>query len=360
MKKNIISNGANISIKVKTKRNFYFSYIKGWAIISIMLIHLLDWSGLILSKNSLYFKELLYPSVLFFIATAGGLVCLAYGKYDLLTASKKLFRRGGELIAVYFLYNIIKLYVYDISAEPFYRQFTATGKMDLTDILMLHSFTAPISIILTIGFFLIISPLFLYLAKTKYSRATIAFLTAVILYFGFFTIMPENLLTDFLYAKNNIMFPPMLWLAPFLICFYLSMLGFEKHKGKLLLAFFSLAMILGILQFNNFSSVNLTGQMYPLKLFYIFSSFAFMYGLIYLFYFLEKLNRPAINFLLALVRLLGDSTLAIYIYHWIVIDLTLWIFYPREDLILFTVPLFLLIYLGLRKRRLLEYVKNYK
>jgi len=347
-------------IKPKTKRNFYFSYIKGWAIISIMLIHLLDWSGLVLSRSGLYFKELLYPSVLFFIATAGGVVYLAYNKYDLLTAAKKSVRRGGELIAVYFLYNIVKLYVFNFSQEPFYYKFISLGRMNLGGILSLHSFTAPISIILTIGIFLVISPLFLYLAKIKYPKLIIAAFTVLVVYFGYFFIMPENFITDFLYAKNNIMFPLILWLAPFLICFYLSMIGFEKHKGKLLLIFSALAMIAGVLRFNNFSSINFSGQMYPLKLFYVFASFAFIYFLIYVFYFLERAKRPAVNYFLALIRLLGDNTLAIYIYHWIVIDITLWIFYPRANLILPAVPLFLLIYVIIKRQKLLDYFKSYE
>ncbi|MDD4271664.1 MAG: hypothetical protein PHF50_02575 [Patescibacteria group bacterium] len=346
--------------KIKTKRNYYFSYIKGWAIISIMLIHLLDWSGLILSGSALYFKEFLYPSVLFFIATSGGVVFWAYSKYDLLTAAKKLFKRGGELIGVYFLYNIIKLYIYNFSVEPYYWQFTAAGKMNLIDILSLRSFTVPISIILTIGAFLIISPLFLYLSRTKYAKSSIAALIAAVIYFGYFFPMPTGPAADLLFARNNIMFPLILWLTPFLICFYLSMLGFEKHKGKLLLVFSSLAMISGVLQFNNFSSVNFSGQMYPIKLFYVFSSFAFMYLLIYVFYFLERTGNRAINSILALVRLLGDSTLAIYIYHWIVIDTTLWILYPRVNLILAAVPLFLLAYVILKRQKLFEYVKSYE
>jgi len=350
----------NKMVEPKAKRNYYFSYIKGWAIISIMLIHLLDWSGIILSKNGLYFKEWLYPSVLFFIATAGGLIYIAYSKYGMLKASKKLLRRGGELIAIYFLYNIIKLYIYNFSAEPFYNQFIFSGKMDLADILSLHSFTAPISIILTIGIFLIISPLFLYLSKTKYPKSAVLALAAGVLYFGYFFPMPENSMTDFLYAKNNIMFPLILWLAPFSICFYLGMIGFEKHRGKLLLIFSSLALISGTLQFNDFNSVSFSKEMYPLKLFYVFSSFAFMFFLVYIFYFLEKIRRPAVNYFLSFVRLLGDSTLAIYIYHWLVIDATLWVFYPRVNLILLTVPLFLLIYVILKRRKLFEYFKSYE
>lgn len=347
------------SIKSKTKRNYYISYIKGWAIISIMLIHLIDWSNLALSGGVLYFKEFLYPSVLFFIATAGGVIYLAYAKYDLWTASKKLLRRGGELIAIYFLYNIIKLYIFDFSQEPFYYKFIFSGKMNLADILSLNSFTAPISIILTIGVFLMVSPLFLYLAKIKYSKSAIGALTAVIIYFGYFFPLPVNQLTNFLYAKNNITFPLILWLAPFLICFYLSMIGLEKYKGRLLLFFSASAIVSGVLQFNDFNSVSFSGQMYPLKLFYVFSSFAFMYFLIYVFYFLEKIGRPAINYFLALLRLLGDSTLAIYIYHWIAVDITLWIFYPRVNLIWLSVPIFLLIYVISKKRKLLEYFKSY-
>ena len=150
-----------------------------------------------------------------------------------------------------------------------------------------------------------------------------------------------------------------LTVAPFLICFYLSLIGFEKHKGRLLFLFTGLAMIAGIMQFNNFASVNFTSQMYPLKLFYLFASFAFMYLLIYAFYFLEQLGRPAVNAILALIRLLGDFTLPIYIYHWIVIDATLWIFYPRADLILLAVPLFLLLYVIFKRQKLTEYFKSY-
>lgn len=149
-------------IKLKTKRNYYISYIKGWAIISIMLIHLIDWSNLVLSESGLYFKEFLYPSVLFFIATAGGVIYLAYFKYDLWTASKKLFRRGGELIGIYFLYNIVKLYIFDFSREPFYHKFIFSGEMNLTDILSLNSFAAPISIILTIGIFNYLAAVFVF------------------------------------------------------------------------------------------------------------------------------------------------------------------------------------------------------
>jgi len=344
----------------KTKRNLYISYLKGFAIISIILIHLIDWSNRFLSAGELYFKELLYPAVLFFIATSGSVVYLAYAKYDLRTAAKKLFRRGGELIAVYFLYNIIKLYIYNFSHEPFYEQFAAAGQLDLAGVLSLKVFTSPITIILTIGALLIIAPLFLYLAKNKFGKSVVGLLIIFLIYLNYFLPLPANVLTDFLYSKNNVTFPFMLWLLPFLIGFYLSMLGLEKHKGKFLLIFMALTIICAWPIFNAGQPLKITGYMYPLKLYYLFFSFAFMYFLIYIFYFLEQVSGRAANYFLASIRLLGDSTLAIYVYHWIVIDATLWIFYPRIELIWLTVPLFLACYIILKSGKFMEYLKYYE
>ncbi len=348
-----------MAFNTKTKRNFFVSYLKGWAIISIILIHLIDWSNRNLSASELWLKELLYPSVLFFIATAGSVVYLAYAKYDLWTSSKKLWRRGGELVGVYFLYNILKLYLYDFSAEPFYAGFVASGKLTLYNILSLQAFTAPISIILTIGVFLIITPLFLFLAKRKLAKLTIGLMLAVLVYVNYFLPLPANVLTDWLYAKNNIMFPLALWLVPYLLGFYLAIFGLEKHKGRLLVIFTALTASCAWPLFNFHESFKITYHMYPLKLYYLLASFAFMYLLFYLFSFLEKAGNRAANFLLALLRLLGDSTLAIYIYHWAVIDLTLWAFYPRLDFIWLTVPLFLICYIILKYGQLREYYKSY-
>lgn len=345
--------------KAKIKRNYYVSYLKGWAIISIILIHLIDWSNQILTKNQLYFKELLYPGVLFFIAVAGSTIYIAYAKYDLLTAVKKSFRRGGELIAIYFLYNITKLFIYNFSVEPFYSQFIAAGKLNLINILALKSFTAPISIILTIGVFLIISPFFLWLAKMKNGKTIIGCLLAAVIAINYFLPLPAGALTDFLYAKNNITFPLALWLVPFLVGFYLGMWDLEKYKGKLFLIFSGLTIVSGLAYFKGWDEINLTGQMYPLKLFYVFFSFAFMYLLIYVFSFLEAWRNAAVNFLLSLIRLLGDYTLAIYIYHWLVIDITLWLFYPRADYILYSVPIFIAAYLVIKRKKLAEYYKSY-
>ncbi|MDO8592947.1 MAG: hypothetical protein Q7R92_04255 [bacterium] len=341
-----------MAIKAKGQRNYYVSYSKGWAIISIMAIHLLDWSNQRLSAGELYFKELLYPSVLFFIATAGSVVYLAYAKKDLGAASKKLFRRGAELIGIYFLYNIVKLFIFNFSVEPFYAGFMAAGKLTIGNVLSLKSFTAPLSIILTIGVFLLISPLLLYLAKNRLAKIVIGLLVAVLFYINYYLPQPAGAVSDFLYARNNVMFPLLLWLMPFLMGFYLAMLGLQKHKGKLFLSLAVLTAAAGLAQFKSLAEVNLTGQMYPLKMFYIFFSFAFMYLLIYLFAILEQARNRLVDYILAAFRLLGDHTLAIYIYHWIVIDLTLWLFYPRADYIWYSAPAFLLAYLILKRKKI--------
>lgn len=342
------------------KRNNYISYIRGWAIISIIWIHLLDWSDTVLTKTQLGFKELLYPGVIFFIIMAGSLSYIAYRKYNLKTATLKSFRRGGELIVIYFLYNIVKLYIFDFSKEPFYQWFINNHTLNLSNILTLHSFTAPISIVLTIGALLVTSPLFLYLSRIKYSKIIFGIVIAELIFANYFVSLPVNSLTNFLYAKNNISFPLMLWLLPFLIGFYLSMWGFEKHKGKILLVFLFLTAILGLAQFNNIRLINLHDQMYPLTLFFISLSFSFMFLIIYLFYFLEKSGNKIINIFLSLVRLLGDNTLSIYIYHWMVVDLTIWLIYPRVRYILYSVPLFILSYLLIKRKKFMEYYHSYK
>lgn len=342
------------------KRNHYVSYLKGWAIISIMLIHLLDWSNINLSAWQIDLKELLYPAVLFFMATAGSVVFIAYNKYDLPTASRKLWRRGIELILVYFLYNLAKLWFYDFSRQPFYWQFSQAGKLNLMDILTLQSFTAPISIILTIGIFLLLAPLPLYLAKRKFPKISVGLLLAAVVASGYFLPLPANNLTDWLLAKSNIMFPVLLWSVPFLLGFYLSLLGFDKRKGVFLVLFSILAALCVSPILDQTASLRLSANMYPLKLYYVFLSFAFMFLLVYFFYFLEKIGGKTINFILSLFRLMGDSTLAIYIYHWLVVDLTIWLFYPRCFYIWYTAPVFLAVYLLLKRKRFWEYFKSYQ
>jgi hypothetical protein len=70
------------------------------------------------------------------------------------------------------------------------------------------------------------------------------------------------------------------------------------------------------------------------------------------------MKTPLIKKILAAIRLLGDNTLHLYLYHWIVIDLTIWIFSPYVGYIWITTPLFLIAYLIFKKRKFVEYYSH--
>ena len=90
------------------KRNHFISYIKGYAIIAVLLIHMIDWSNIIVGHTTQLFKELLYPGVFFFMATSGSVVYIAYAKSETwLKPARKLFVRGLQLIGIYYLYNLV-------------------------------------------------------------------------------------------------------------------------------------------------------------------------------------------------------------------------------------------------------------
>ncbi len=342
-----------------SKRNHYISYIKGYAIIGVLLIHLIDWSNIILTPNEKLWRELTYPAVLFFISTVGSVVYIAYGhRDDWKKTSLRLITRGAQLIGIYFLYNLIKLWIYNFDKAPFYWQFKEKGIFDVKNIFLLHSFSVPITIILTIGVFLIISPLFLWLVKNvKYPKIIIGVILVLTLLLNYVIPPPSNALTDFLYARNNIMFPLALWFVPYLIGFYLAFLGFEKHKGKMFLLFAALTAIFYYPIFLRGDPWLPSQYMYPLQPYYICASFAFMYALIWVFWIMERFifNRP----LLSLIRLLGDHTLAIYIYHWVVIDLVLRYYFPDAKKIWIFGPLFVVVYVVLKRKKLREYYQEY-
>ena len=106
--------------------------------------------------------------------------------------------------------------------------------------------------------------------------------------------------------------------------------------------------------------------MYPLKAYYIVFSLLIIYLMIWIFFALEKLIKLSghncaklIKYLLALLRVVGDSTLLIYIFHWIVIDLTIWLFYPKIGLIWLTIPIFLIAFFVAKLPRLKRYAAEY-
>ncbi len=338
-------------VKIK-KRNHFISYIKGWAIVSIIMIHLIDWSNIVLSNNEKLLKELLYPGVLFFIATVGSVVYIAYGHYeDWKKPARRLVVRGLQLLGVYFLYNLIKLVVYNFDYQPFYWQFTEKHTFDSFNIIALQSFSVPIGILVTIAFLLIISPLFLWVAKkTEHPKMIIWGILLAVLTVNYIWVLPENLITNTLYSRNNVSFPFLLWLAPYLIGFLVALYGFEKHKLRFFILFGVLALAWGIHYWRLGQSWHNNDYMYPLRLYYVWFSFAFMYLLVWIFWLLEKVRGRALKYFLGAWRVLGDNTLFIYVAHWVVIDLTIWIWHPHYKAIWYTVPLFLVAFLIIKRK----------
>jgi hypothetical protein len=341
-------------METKRQRNFFIPYIKGWAIISIMLIHLVDWSNVPVAGIGGSLKELLYPAVLFFIANAGSVIYVAYNHYELPKATKKLFRRGGELILIYFLYNVIKFFIFDFTTEPFYDKFQLAHIHDIGGIFTFHSFTAPISILFTIGVLLLIAPVLLYISKkSAYPKTMIALLLVSLGVANWLFPHPIDPITRFLYAEGNVTFPIALWLIPFILGFLVAQFEFEKYATEFFVLFAVGTAFFAILLPETLNSFRPSWNMYPLTLYYIALSFTLMYLLIIIFKKLEKITL--LKKFLALVRFWGDSTLSIYVYHWILIDLTLWLFYPSAWSIWITVPVFLIGYTYMYREKLSLY-----
>lgn len=341
------------------KRNHFISYIKGYSIIAVLLIHMIDWSNIPVSNLGNWLKELLYPGVFFFMATSGSVVYIAYAKSETWTKpAKKLFLRGLQLIGIYYLYNIIKLFVYDFSKEPFFWQFTEHGKMTWQNILTLQSYSVPISILLTIGVMIMLSPILLAITKKlKFSNLIISGLLIVLLYIAYGHNWSGGM-ANFLFSRNNIMFPIALWSIPFVVGYLLASFGFEEKKTWWIGIFLPLMAIFYYLQIKNGLDIRPSHSMYPLRPYYMVASLLFVSILFYLFYWYEKIPSSLIKKKLAVIRFLGDYTLAVYIWHWIVVDATIWIFYPNTKLIWITVPLSLAAYLFIKRNKLKEYLLN--
>ncbi len=272
------------------KRNHFISYIKGYAIIGVLLIHMIDWSNIIIGHTSIIMKELLYPGVFFFMATSGSVVYIAYNKSETWSKpAKKLFLRGLELVGIYYIYNIIKYFIYDFSKEPFYWQFTNNGKMDLQNILLLKSYTAPISILITIGIMIMFSPVLLAISKKmKFPNLIISILFAILLA-AVYGVTWQGPISDFLFARNNIMFPLAFWSIPFFIGYLLASFGFEEKKKWWLAIFAPLMAIFYFWRAKYGLDLYPSHSMYPLQPYYIVASLFFVSILFYLFAWTEKL-----------------------------------------------------------------------
>jgi len=341
------------------KRNHFISYLKGWAILSVLLIHLIDWSNIQLGTTGNWLKELLYPGVFFFMSTAGSVVYIAYIKSD--TWSKpavKLFKRGWQLIGVYYLYNFIKLFVYNFSVEPFYDQFTNNGQMNWHNILFLKAFSSPISILLTIGVMIMLSPILLYISKRFKQANVLIFLIIITVASLDYLFKFSGSISNFLFARNNIMFPIALWSLPFLLGYLIASLGFEQKKGWLLVIFSPITAGFIFYLLKNNLSLEPSHYMYPLHPYYMSVSILYMSIFFYLFFFLEKINSRLVKIKLATLRFFGDFTLSIYIYQWLVIDLFLWVFYPKVLSIWVAVPLMLMVFTIIKNKKFKEYLES--
>lgn len=345
------------------KRNFAISYLKGLAILFIMAIHLIDWGDIAVSPTGRLWKQVLFTGVVFFMATAGSVIWIAYGKSDdLKRSTQRLVRRGFELIGVYYLYNLVKFFVFDFSKEHFYDGFVRQDIFHFKDILTLKSFAVPIPILLTIGFFVVVSPIFLYiLKKVKGGVWYLTGLLGLIMLINYIIPLPQNAVTNFFYARGNITFSLFPWFTAFLLGLLVAYAGFEKKK-KVFLTIFLLCIPL-TLWYARVKGLSwyLDESLHPLQPQAISISFAFMFLLIYFFDALQKYtSKKSIQALLSTLRVFGDFTLWLYVIHWIIIDLTIWIFSPRTYLIWATVSLMLIVFVFWKKSIIKKYMAEYE
>lgn len=344
------------------KPNFYISYIKGIALINIVLIHLIDWSNMSLSVFGLAAKEFFYTGILLFTVTTGSVIVIAYQhRSSLRDIFQRLWYRGGELLFFYYLYNLVKVVVFNFSTQPFYEQFINVGTLTIPNILVFKSFAVPITILSTYAFFLIIAPLLLYVhKKTEYPRATIAILIMGVLLINYATNIPAagGVFISFLYANGFVLLPIALWLTPFLIGFFLAQVGFEKQKKPLLIVSGLATLVYGISHYIAHASLLPSNFQFPLTPYFIASGLFSMSLMLYAFQYLERAQAVFMKKVLTMIRFLGDNTLHLYIYHWIVIDLTIWIFPSHPGVIWFASPLFFVAYLLLKKKKVVEYYSH--
>jgi hypothetical protein len=347
------------------KRNFAISYIKGIAIIFIILIHLIDWGDIQLSATGRLWKQVLFTGVVFFMATAGSVIWIAYGKSDdLLRPTKRLMWRGLQLIGVYYIYNIIKFAIFDYSKENFYYGYASQGIFNWNGILTMKAFAVPIPILVTIGYFVILSPLFLLiLKKVKGGVYYLLGLLAFVIMVNYFVELPHTVVTNFLYGRGYIFFSPLPWFTAFLLGLLVAYAGFDQKK-KLFLALFTLLIPLSVWYATSHAqSLFIDESLHPLKPLAISVSFAFMFVLMFVFGSIEKFSKnQAVRMSLSVLRVLGDCTLWLYVAHWIAIDVTLWVFAPRSYFVWISmIPLFLGFFVwkrGMIKKYFDEYENN--
>jgi hypothetical protein len=327
----------------QSAHNPYISWLKGVAILAIVYIHLVDWSNIILSLGGQAFKEVMYLALFLFVALAGSLAYVSQAKYvDVGEYARRAISRGLQLWAVYFGYSVLKLYIYNFNQQPFYQQFIDRGIFDIRHILSLEVYSSPMSILLTIGAFLIISPLIVWMTRRLPKPSWwILGLTGLTLWINYGINLPTNALTNFLYARDNITFPVLLWLPIFLIGYWLAMIGIEKYRVIMLAIFGGWSAYLIGLAITHHQSWFPRDYLYPIQPYYIVVSLGAAYLLVSMLNLMRRVHWRLVQAILKGLEVLGSNTLFLYIGYLVVLDLTLWLAYPQVKWVWFTIPMFL-------------------
>ncbi|EKE27358.1 MAG: hypothetical protein ACD_3C00221G0002 [uncultured bacterium (gcode 4)] len=354
------------------KRNFYISYTKWLALIYMIIIHLLDWSEFQLGLTSSLLKEVLHTSLIFFVALTGANIIQAYWNYDNLKKPiKKLYKRILILTLIYFAYNLIKFMIFDFSTSAFYQQFMEKWYFNIWWLLTFRSFTSPITVLVMDSMFLALSPILLYLNKnSKHKKWILIWVIVALLVINYWIVIPnyipfnpinpyfpinQNPVLDFLYANNYVLFPVALWAIPYLIWSLLAMYWFEKKMHQATLLFATITIILGSMKFFNNESLLLNPYIFPLQPYYIFVCFFALFVFIRIFMWLEKVKSRKIHATLSVMRFLWDNSLYVYIYHWMVIDISIRIFFPYLKTMWLVMSLYLFFQIYLNRQTIAQY-----
>ncbi|MDD5213381.1 MAG: hypothetical protein PHG82_03075 [Candidatus Gracilibacteria bacterium] len=341
----------------KKKKNHYISYIKGFALIFIVLVHLVHWSNIKYGNILHYFMEISSIGILLFMSMIGVVIIFAYGKYtDIKRPAKRLTQRALLLLGIYFLYNIVKYYLFPLGLlahQPFYWQFTERGTMDLISLLTLKSFTVPITVFVLIPILLIVSIGVLYINKMKYKKTIIGALIAFFYILNYWTPASSMNSLNFLYGINTSMLSINYWLLPYFVGVLVAMFGFEKIKYQALLIFGGLTAIFYFQNSLAGNSLNPSENIYPMKAYYVAFSFFVTYIIIFIIQAIESLKNHFSHSFLAFINFLGNHTFNLYIYHWIVIDLTIW--FISDKAILIVVPAFIALYSIYHYKKIKDY-----
>ena len=348
------------------KKNKYISYIKGIAFFIILLIHLCDWGGLTNNPIFVGFRKIFYPglSILIFVAMSGSLVYLAYQDYYFKKASRRLIARGLKLVGIYYLFSIIKLFLFDFSKQDLYSQFIGSNRInDLINILMLKKSDTGIAILFTIGIFLIISPGLLYfIRKVKHPGRFIFIITLLFIILSLIiTPNSSSYLYNLLYSNNFAIFPLFLWIIPYLLGMFMAIIGFEKRK-KIILFITSILNIFYIIFFY-ITNRAISPKTYAYQLsdgsikyyiYFVLFSFMVLSVIIYLFKYIIKKDWKISNKILNILEFVGDRTFDLYLIQWISIDLTYLLFSPNSWLVFISVPLASSIYCFIKYKKLIK------